>query len=155
MSTLADVLGLKNDEAYDFDNKIVRLEAKITDQTNIIAEFTAKIYENSAIGLQAMGFERGEVTGQEAFTALKNLSEKNDDLNEQFWENHKATIFFTVDGLVSANKRDVEKSLTDQLEFSQRKFDEARQEIIKKLAESYADKISYSDEAEIIEILTN
>ena len=155
MSTLADVLGLKNDEAYDFDNKIVRLEAKITDQTNIIAEFTAKIYEKSAIGLQSIGFERGEVTGQEAFTALKNLSEKNDDLNEQFWENHKATIFFTVDGLVSANKRDVEKSLTDQLEFSQRKFDEARQEIIKKLAESYADKISYSDEAEIIEILTN
>lgn len=154
MSTLADVLGLKNNEAYEFDSKIVRLESKIADQTNIIAGFTAKIYENSTLGLRSIGFERGEVTGQEAFSALKNLAQKGDNFNEGFWRDHQSTIFFTVDGLVSANRQDVEQSLVSDLGFSERRFDNARQNILKNLAELYAKKISYSAE-EIIEDLTN
>ena len=155
MSTLADILGLKADEAYEFDNKIIQLEAKIAGQTSIASKITAKIYENSALGLQAIGFEKGEVTGQEAFVALKNLFQKNDDLSDEFWENHRATIFFTVDGLISANKRDVELSLEDDLEFSQRRLHGARQEILKNLAKLYDEKMIYSSEKEIIEELTN
>ncbi len=155
MSTLADVLGLEASEAYEFDNKIIRLEAKITDQSSVIAKFTAKIYENSALGLRSIGFESGEVTGQEAFSALGNLFRKNDDLNKEFWEDHKATLFFTTDGLISANRQDVEQNLANSLGFTQRRFDNARREILKSLAKAYTEKINYINEEEILKDLTN
>lgn len=115
MLNLADLLGLHGPDRKKFIFEIENLEKKVPSGRSVSAKILGKIYLDSAEIVRILGFSDMDVLKNEAVSALKNkfLGEKVLAKEDDFWKKYSRSAVVTKDGIVSANKEDIEKSLSD------------------------------------------
>ena len=102
---LTELLGLEGAYARKFDFGVSKIEAKKPELKSVSAQIMAELYRKSHNIEKRLGFSGGSILMVEAFSALANHLN-----NEEFWAEFGNAIFFAEDGLVSVNKKDVEKN---------------------------------------------
>ena len=139
MYSLAEMLGLSGLAERKFRREIEQNERKILSGESASARMSAKIYENSHLILRELGFKDNDVLAREAYSALKNkfLGDKVLVGEGDFWQKYNSSIVICCDGLVSANKLDIEHDIKNDLSFETRSLVNARREIVQKLLNEY------------------
>ena len=139
MYSLAEMLGLSGLAERKFRREIEQNERKILSGESISARMSAEIYENSHLILRELGFKGNDVLAREAYSALKNkfLGDKILVSEGDFWQKYNSSIVICDDGLVSANKLDIEHDIKNDLSFETRSLGNARREIRQKLLNEY------------------
>lgn len=147
MSFVTQVLGLEGIEAKIFDQAVDRLEDKITlKRGSIISQITANLHQTSAIILQELGFEGNNVTGEEAYRALVNLTNSS---IEDWADSYDSRLIITDDGVISANREDIKLMVKEELDFSQRPFHGFREKLIDEITEEYSKSLKFTDKEQI------
>ena len=133
---LAELLGLKGAYVRKFDFGVSKMEAKKPELKSISAQIMAELYQKSHNIEKRLGFSGDSILMIEAFSALVNR------LNDEgFWDDFGNAIFFAEDGLVSANKKDVEKNkrIMNLAEHSKNFFEkELKQQILEKYQQEFS-----------------
>ena len=102
---LSELLGLSGAYARKFNFGVLKIEAKKPELKSASAQIMAELYRKSHNIEKRLGFSGDSVLMIEAFSALAN------NLNDEgFWAEFGNAIFFAEDGLVSVNRKDVEKN---------------------------------------------
>ena len=102
---LSELLGLSGAYARKFEFGVSKIEAKKPELKSVSAQIMAELYRKSHEIERELGFSGDNILMIEAFLALKNQLK-----NEDFWQKFGNTAFFCEDGVVSANKKDVENN---------------------------------------------
>ena len=123
---LSELLGLKGAYARRFNYEITILESKKPQAKSISAQIMANLYKKSRGLERELGFLQDDVLSVEAISALKN--KLNDD---NFWKKNDASVIFTEDGFVSANKKDVELNSKKEFKNTEKLVFENFQEALK------------------------
>lgn len=133
---LSELLGLSGAYVRKFDFGVSKIEAKKPELKSVSAQIMAELYRKSHNIERRLGFSGGSVLMIEAFSALVN------HLNDEgFWAEFGNAIFFAEDGLVSANKKDVEKNkrIMNLAEHSKTFFEkELKQQILEKYQQEFS-----------------
>ena len=133
---LSELLGLSGAYARKFDFGVSKIEAKKPELKSVSAQIMAELYRKSYNIEKRLGFSGDSILMIEAFSALVN------HLNDEgFWAEFGNAIFFAEDGLVSANKKDVEKNkrIMNLAEHSKDFFEkELKQQILEKYQQEFS-----------------
>ena len=102
---LSELLGLSGAYVRKFEFGVSKIEAKKPELKSVSAQIMAELYRKSHEIERELGFSGDNILMIEAFLALKNQLK-----NKDFWQKFGNTAFFCEDGVVSANKKDVENN---------------------------------------------
>ena len=133
---LSELLGLSGAYVRKFDFGVSKIEAKKPELKSVSAQIMAELYRKSHEIERELGFSGDNILMIEAFLALKNQLK-----NEDFWQKFGNAAFFCEDGVVSANKKDVENNQKERnvANHSRDFFDK---ELKKQILEKYQQEFS-------------
>lgn len=133
---LSELLGLSGAYARKFEFGVSKIEAKKPELKSVSAQIMAELYRKSHEIERELGFSGDNILMIEAFLALKNQLK-----NEDFWQKFGNTAFFCEDGVVSANKKDVENNQKER-NVANHSRDFFEKELKKQILEKYQQEFS-------------
>ena len=123
---LSELLGLSGAYVRKFDFGVSKIEAKKPELKSVSAHEIER----------ELGFSGDNILMIEAFLALKNQLK-----NEDFWQKFGNAAFFCEDGVVSANKKDVENNQKER-NVANHSRDFFEKELKKQILEKYQQEFS-------------
>lgn len=133
---LSELLGLSGAYARKFEFGVSKIEAKKPELKSVSAQIMAELYRKSHEIERELGFSGDNILMIEAFLALKNQLK-----NEDFWQKFGNTAFFCEDGVISANKKDVENNQKER-NVANHSRDFFEKELKKQILEKYQQEFS-------------
>ena len=133
---LSELLGLSGAYVRKFEFGVSKIEAKKPELKSVSAQIMAELYRKSHEIERELGFSGDNILMIEAFLALKNQLK-----NEDFWQKFGNTAFFCEDGVVSANKKDVENNQKER-NVANHSRDFFEKELKKQILEKYQQEFS-------------
>ena len=133
---LSELLGLSGAYVRKFEFGVSKIESKKPELKSVSAQIMAELYQKSHKIERELGFSGDNILMIEAFLALKNQLK-----NEDFWQKFGNTAFFCEDGVVSANKKDVENNQKER-NVANHSRDFFEKELKKQILEKYQQEFS-------------